>query len=178
MHALKRCALTAFLFLLVVSTASTALDTQTPQAPPLPLARQIPGVNAKDAFPGGCVDCHINRPDLKVGARLSGLMAKLATGVDPALLAKAQAAAPAGVTLKGKHPAVPPGILKNVPAGCMPCHSKASKSAPSFARLLHTLHLGGGRQNSFMTLFQGECTHCHKLDPKSGAWSIPSGPEK
>jgi len=29
-----------------------------------------------------------------------------------------------------------------------------------------------------MTLFQGECTHCHKLDAMTGKWSMPSGPEK
>jgi hypothetical protein len=57
------------------------------------------------------------------------------------------------VTLKGKHPKV------------------------EVARMAHPVHLTGGDENHFMTLFQGECTHCHKLDRATGAWSIPSAPE-
>jgi hypothetical protein len=43
-----------------------------PQASlPLP---QIPGVTAPDQFPRGCVDCHVNRPDLKMDVRISTIM--------------------------------------------------------------------------------------------------------
>ena len=96
--------------------------------------------------------------------------------VDGPLLVHARAAAPAGLTLAGKHPAVP-SALADIPAACMRCHGKASTTAPPFARLVHLVHLQGGEHSHFMTMFQGECTHCHKLDPASGGWRIASGPE-
>jgi len=178
MPAVRSSAFPACLALFLTLAAPIAVNTQTPQPPPLPPARQIPGINAEDQFPGGCVDCHVVQPQFNVDGRLSAHMAQLAKQVGPDLLAMAQAAAPAGVTLKGKHPAVPPAMLKNIPNGCMPCHSKASKTAPPLAALLHGIHLSGGQQSPYMTLFQGECTHCHKLDAKTGAMSIPNGPEK
>jgi len=143
----------------------------------LPPARQIPGLTADDKFPLGCVDCHINMPDIKQDERISTLMSRWNKKAEPKLLDKAQAAAPTGVTLKGVHPSVP-GSLKNIPAGCNTCHGKTSRTAPPFAALLHTIHLTGGEDNHFLTIFQGECTYCHKMDLKTGTWSIPSGPEK
>ena len=145
-----------------------------PQAPPP--ARKIPGITTEDAFPRGCVDCHINYPQMNVDARLSSLMKVWTTSVDTALLAKAQASAPRGVTLKGKHPPVA-FALKNIPASCLTCHSKKSTLAPPFSQLLHSIHLTGGDQNHFMTMFQGECTHCHKLNRSTGEWTMPSSPE-
>lgn len=142
-------------------------------APPAP--RAIPGINAEDAFPGGCVDCHRAWPEMDV--RLSTLLKHWEQEVPPALLAKAQNAAPAGVTLKGKHPAAPEALAK-IPAGCLKCHGRASTKAPPFARLLHAIHLTGGDQNHFLTMFNGECTHCHKLDAATGAWSFSNGSEK
>jgi hypothetical protein len=29
-----------------------------------------------------------------------------------------------------------------------------------------------------MTIFKGECTHCHKFKPDTGNWFMPSGGEK
>ncbi|HEU4390291.1 MAG TPA: hypothetical protein VFV34_20985 [Blastocatellia bacterium] len=145
------------------------------QSPPQP-ARKIPGITVDDAFPRGCVDCHINYPQMNVDARFSSLMKGWTTKVEPALLARAQAAAPRGVTLKGKHPDVA-FALKNIPASCMTCHSKKSTLAPPFAQMVHGIHLTGGEENHFLTVFQGECTHCHKLDRKTGLWLLPSSPE-
>lgn len=144
------------------------------QAPPP--ARKIPGVTTEDAFPRACVDCHTNHPELNLDARLSSLMKGWNNKVEPELLAKAQAAAPSGVTLKGKHP-VAAFALKNIPAGCLTCHSKKSTLAPPFAQMLHKIHLTGGEQNFFLTVYQGECTHCHKLNAETGLWSLPSAPE-
>lgn len=145
-------------------------------APPAPPpARKVPGLTAADPFPKGCVSCHVNMPDRKMDARLSTLLKGWTTKVEPALLAKAQAAAPAGIQLKGKHPAAT-SALKNIPAGCIKCHGSTSKKAPPFTRLLHLVHLTG-EGNHYLAEFQGECTFCHKLDRKTGAWSIPSGPE-
>jgi hypothetical protein len=146
------------------------------QQPPAPEVRAIPGITAPDSFPQGCVSCHIVLPD-GTDVRLSTLMRRLVAGADSAQLAKAQAAAPAGLTLKGKHPDAS-RALANVPAGCLTCHGETATIAPPFARLLHLIHLTGGEANHFLSMFQGQCTYCHKLDAATGAWSLPSGPER
>jgi len=155
--------------------AAAQESTSTP--PPLPPPRAIPGITAADPHPRACVDCHVVYPEINRDERLSTLMKRWGEGVDPKLLATAQAAAPEGVTLKGRHPSVT-GAVNNPPASCLPCHGRTSKTAPPFARMIHAIHLTGGQDNVFLTVFQGECTHCHKLDPASGAWRVPSGPEK
>ena len=43
---------------------------------------------------------------------------------------------------------------------------------------MHRIHLTGGDKNHYLTEFQGDCTNCHKLDQKTGAWSLGSGSEK
>lgn len=140
--------------------------------------RQIPGITTKDAYPNGCVDCHVAG---KTGdMRISVLMAKYATAVPPALLDKAKASSPAALAakLKGKHMPVP-NPKANVPQSCMTaCHKKGSTVAPPFAQLMHTIHLQGAAQNTFLTTHQGECTFCHKLDAKTGTWKIASAAEK
>lgn len=161
---------------LACCTAALALLTALPAAAAAPAARKVPGVNAPDAFPRGCVDCHVSKPGLD--ARLSSQLARWTAGkVDAGLLAQAQGAAPAGLKLKGKHPDAE-DALTDIPVGCQDCHSDDSKKAPPLARLVHRIHLTGGDQNHFLTEYQGECTHCHKLDAKTGAWSMPSGAEK
>ncbi|MBI5439976.1 MAG: hypothetical protein HY900_02060 [Deltaproteobacteria bacterium] len=144
------------------------------QPPPLPPARKVPGLNAEDPHPRACVDCHVVYPEMKADKRLSTVMKPWGDKVEPHILKRAQASAPKGVTLKGKHP---PVAFKDIPAGCRRCHSERSKNAPALSRLMHALHLAGGDDNHFMALFQGECTRCHKLDG-AGGFSVPSGPEK
>jgi hypothetical protein len=140
-------------------------------------ARKIPGINVEDKFKNGCVDCHI-KDQGGVDTRISVQFNKWKDGnVEPKLLLKAQAAAPDGVTLKAKHPGVI-SSLQDIPAKCVTCHEKMSKSSPQFGQMIHLVHLSDGDQNKFMTTFQGECTYCHKIDMKKGAWSHPSGPEK
>ena len=159
---------------LLALAASVAFGEEQMQLPP---ARKIPGLTAEDKFPGGCVDCHINMPERNQDERISTLMQRWSKDPGPKLLKQAQAAAPAGAKLKGTHPNVP-GSLKNIPAACMACHSAASKTAPAFATMLHTIHLTGGETNHFLTIFQGECTSCHKLNASTGGWLMPSGAEK
>ena len=122
--------------------------------------------NAKDAFPGGCVDCHVKE------GRLSTLLGRWNGKPEPKALAAMQAFVPKGITLKGRHPTVP---LKDVPASCMKCHS--AKSIPPLAPLLHGVHLAKNG-SMFLTKFGGECTHCHKLNAATATWANPSGPEK
>lgn len=146
-------------------------------APAPPPARKIPGINSEDPYPHGCVDCHINYVEMNLDTRFSTLMKLLSDTTEPKLLAKVQASAPEGLVLKGKHPNAI-AALKDIPAGCMVCHGKTSKTAPPFASMIHTIHLTGGEDNNFMTIFQGECTYCHKMDLTTGHWTMPSAPEK
>jgi hypothetical protein len=162
--------------MLAMSAAGTDAAT-TPAA--APVMRKIPGINATDAFPGACVDCHVLKPPgVTTDARLSTQLKGWTSGkVDAALLAKVQGSAPAGLKLKGKHPAVE-DALEDIPAACSECHSEDSKKAPPLAAMVHRIHLVGAEKNRFIMVNQGECTHCHKLNAATGAWSVPSGPEK
>lgn len=144
--------------------------------PAAPALRPIPGLTAPDKFARGCVDCHVVLPDRKMDVRLSALMKQWQEKVDPALLERVRAFSPAEITLKGVHPKVP-GAVSEVPKACMTCHARASKVAPPLGRMLHGLHLVGGDKNVFITQFQGECTHCHKLDAATGNWSLKGGAE-
>lgn len=162
----------------IVSIAIPAAAQPPQGGPPMPPARKIPGITAPDTHPRACVDCHINYVDMKLDARFSTLMKGWTAQVPPPLVSHAKSAAPAGLAIRGKHPAVPEGSFRNIPASCLACHGKASKTAPPFARMIHEIHLTGGDTNHYLTMFQGECTLCHKLDAKSGGWTIPSGPEK
>ena len=134
-------------------------------------------VRAADAFPNACVSCHVVDKATGKDHRLSTALKGWTAGkVDPELLAQTKASMPAGVAAKGKHPAVD-DALEDMPAACLDCHAPDSKKAPSFTRLMHLVHLTGAR-NGFVTTFKGDCTACHKLDARTGEWSVPSGAEK
>jgi hypothetical protein len=136
------------------------------------------GLAAGDPFPKGCVSCHTADKANGTDHRLSVALAQWTSGkVDAGLLAQSKASAPAGVVLKGKHPAAEDS-LEDIPGACLDCHDSGSKKAPPFSQLLHLVHLTGGTNNVYVTTFKGDCTHCHKLDAKTGAWSMPSGPEQ
>ena len=136
-----------------------------------------PGL-AADAFPKGCVSCHTVDKAKGADHRLSVALAQWTAGkVDADLLAKSKASAPTGVVLKGKHPAAEDS-LDDIPNACLDCHDPGSKKAPPFSQLLHLVHLTGGTNNGFVSTFKGDCTHCHKLDAKTGVWSMPSGAEQ
>ena len=144
----------------------------------IPLQLAPVTVSAADAFPMGCVSCHTVDKAKGADHRLSVALKEWTLGkIDAGLLAKAKASAPAGVTLKGKHPSAEDS-LDDIPGACLDCHDSGSKKAPPFSQLLHLVHLTGGTNNVFVTTFKGDCTHCHKLDAKTGAWSMPSGPEQ
>ena len=42
---------------------------------------------------------------------------------------------------------------------------------------MHLVHLTGAK-NTFVAAHKGDCTACHKLDTRTGEWSVPSVPEK
>lgn len=165
----------SFLFLCAVALAWAA-PGQAPATVQQPSARAIPGITAKDAYPNGCVDCHVAAKD--GDARLSVLLAKWTTAVPAALADKAKAASADASKIKGKHLAMT-NVKANVPQTCLAsCHKKGSVIAPPFAQLMHLIHLTGSAQNRFLTVNQGECTYCHKLDQKTGTWKIATGAEK
>lgn len=140
-----------------------------------PAPRTIPGITAEDAFPNGCVDCHVARPD--ADHRLSVQLATWTSAVPAAVVEKARAASADPSRIRGRHPAVP-NPTRNIPGSCLAaCHKPGSTIAPPFARLMHLMHFTGSG-NRYLAVGQGECTHCHKLDATSGQWRVPSGDEK
>ena len=70
------------------------------------LALPIVSRAAVDPSPNGCVSCHVLDQAKGVDARLSVLLKEWTAGkIEPDLLAQSKASSPAGLTLKGKHPA-------------------------------------------------------------------------
>jgi hypothetical protein len=168
----------ALLALLALSAPrSSAAPPPGEGRPPLPPPREVPGINAPDRFPLACVACHLDYKDLGLDVRLSTQLRRWCDGADPRLLAAAQDAAPAGLLLTGRHPDAAEA-LADIPDACLACHGEDAVDAPPFARLMHRLHLEPRPDNAFLAMFQGECTHCHKLDVASGVWRVPSGPER
>ena len=162
--------------LVVVAALATAVAGGTPVASQSSASRQIPGITAKDLYPNGCVDCHVAGKDGDM--RMSALMAKWTSAVPAALVDKARASSIDPSKIKGKHLPMP-NVKANIPQTCLTaCHKKGSTIAPPFAQLMHTIHLVGGGGNRFLTASQGECTHCHKLNQKTGTWKVPSAAEK
>ncbi len=143
---------------------------------PLPPVAEIPGLTVEDRFPRGCVDCHINLPELGQDERLSSIMAHWVEQVPPELLEKAANVADSGASLKGRHP-LPTGMFRSVPETCLDCHEKGPGAVVPLVPLIHRIHLSDREENHFMTIFQGHCTHCHKFDPGTGVVSVPSAPE-
>jgi len=137
----------------------------------------IPSITTPDRTPHACVDCHKNYPEMKKDFRLTNILATWQAGASPEIVEKARAAAPAGRTLTGKHPDVK-ALVKVIPDDCLMCHVQNSRVAPPFSKLLHAIHLVGGKENHFLTFANGTCTSCHKLDEKTGTWHLGSGEEK
>ena len=136
------------------------------------------GLAAVDPYPNGCVSCHVLDKSKGVDNRLSVALKEWTAGkIEPGLLAKSKAAAPTGLTLKGKHPSAEDS-LEDIPGACLDCHDAGSKKAPPFVRLLHLVHLSGGVNNAYVSTFKSDCMSCHKLNTLTGEWSMPSAPEK
>jgi len=143
----------------------------------MPPARAIPGISAEDQFPNACVDCHIDYTDINLDTRFRTLMAQWAEKVDSGVLEIARDVGGPGINLVGVHPLVD-AALHDIPAACFSCHQSGASGVVPLVPLLHRIHVGGGSDAVFLRVFQGECTHCHKLDRTTGQWHVPSGPEK
>ena len=165
----------ARLTLLCVVAGAVATRAAAPETTP-PAPRQVPGLTTIDTHPRACTDCHIVYPELGMDARLGARLQKWTQGnVERALLELARASAPAGAAIEGRHPESA-NSLRDVPNACTDCHDDDSTRAPPFSRLIHLVYLSGAASNHFTAVYQGECTLRHKLDTRTGRWSVPSGP--
>ncbi|MCB8933138.1 MAG: hypothetical protein M9921_00215 [Fimbriimonadaceae bacterium] len=108
----------------------------------------LPGLTSKDAFPKGCVSCHV----VVEGQdhRLSALLAKV----------------------KG-HPKLKAGVA--VPTECAKCH-RAESPLGEIGSLLHRAHYARLEESEFVKKFQGACLNCHTLDSKTGKMGLKTGP--
>ena len=143
----------------------------------MPPAREIPGINAEDAFPGACVDCHVNDPESGQDHRLSTLIGRWNSSVEPEVLEIARAVSGTEAEFEGTHPRIPAARME-IPGDCLACHGNGEEDSMPLAAFVHVAHLAGGDESVYLRLFRGECTHCHKLDRQTGAWQVPDGAEK
>lgn len=159
----------------MLSLCTMLLSTPVAAEPPLP---EIPGITVADPFPDACVDCHVDRPEEGMDVRISTQMHEWHENVDAKVMGRVRAVVRDTVELSGQHPQLSAQSYEDIPASCMDCHAGRNKGVPAMGPMLHALHLMGGRENHFLTLFGGQCTHCHKFDADTGVWSIPSRSEK
>jgi len=106
-----------------------------------------PSAAAEDAFPQGCVSCHVvlgNGDDKRLAAVLGEL---------------------GHLSLKGK--------VARVPADCIACHDK--KVDTPFSVLIHQAHFGSPDKNVFIQRFGGDCRACHVMDATTGKATLKEG---
>ncbi len=108
----------------------------------------LPGINADDAHPKGCVDCH--RAEGGNDYRINVFLAKVKD-----------------------HPDVNP-FTKNVPDDCAMCHKQGAPTG-ALSLIIHKSHYANPGENHFVSGYQGSCLECHELDIDSGAMSVKSG---
>lgn len=143
----------------------------------LPAARAIPGITSDDQFATACVGCHVNYKEVAMDKRLSTVMRDWATrGVETEILEVARSVWGPSIELAGIHPKVDVA-REEIPAVCQECHDSGANKVMALAPFLHKIHLDSGGEAIFLRIFQGECTHCHKLNKATGQWSIPSASE-
>jgi len=153
-----------------------AADVACAEQPDRVAIPSVPGLTSPDTHPEACVSCHIRMDDIGVDARLSVALGEWERSVPAKVMKIAEDAMGSAKDLKGQHPSVALP-LEDVPFSCISCHA-ATSSAPPFGRLIHLAHYRGGDENHFLSIFRGECTLCHKMDPTTGVWRIPRGSEK
>jgi len=111
---------------------------------------QLPGVNAEDAHPNGCVDCHSQGADSD--SRLNVSLKELSG-----------------------HPPID-AMVKTVPDDCMTCH-KAGAYAGALSTITHKSHYANPDENYFVTGYGGLCLECHSVNLTTGMVSVKNGPK-
>ena len=109
----------------------------------------LPGINAKDNLPNGCVDCH--KKDGANDYRLNTALKEI----------------------KG-HPDITK-IVKTLPADCALCHKGGAGKAASIAQVAHEFHYKDAAKNVFVTVYGGQCLNCHALTADNGTMRVKSG---
>lgn len=137
---MKKILLVAFV-LSLIAVASLAVYAAVPSL-------TIPGVNAKDDLPKGCLDCHVKsgNSDTTILAGMKKLIADK------------------------KHPAATDKMITDM-AGCATCH-KAGAKAGTLGGVIHQMHFAGGTNNAFVKNYSGNCTWCHSVDLTNGAVGV------
>ncbi len=156
----------------------------------VPVPKEIPGINFKDPWPKGCVDCHTSTDAKSKLARITVQLDNWNKAPAPDYLiaaAKAAVATQGGNVAKvtGKHPVG--GAMykgKDIPGDpakkteCFMCHNPSNKDIPQLDIMLYLLKYGdfqGGKfvtpatKNEFVTKYGGWCTACHALEVKDGS---------
>ena len=173
---LRRCQL--FAAVMYCSLLSPVFTENSEAAEDLvPVVAEIPGLTTEDRFPRGCVDCHIDMPQINQDERLSSVMSAWDRKVPPELVEKAKAVARDDLAIKGRHP-LSEKMFQAIPENCQDCHENGSGSVVPLVPLIHLIHLSGGEDNHYLTIFQGHCTHCHKFDLNTGIANLPSANEQ
>lgn len=159
---------------LLVGALSLVIATQ----PKFPVPDKIPGVNAADPAPNGCVDCHTSNKADDPLAKLTVLMdAYNKTGAPAFVKAAAQAAVKAAggdpAKIAGKHP-VGGAMFKGqeLPKACLQCHGGDGKSIPRLDAMLYLIKYADFKDGKFVTpattdfvkKLGGWCTACHTLE--------------
>jgi hypothetical protein len=138
----------ATLFLVLPSIAAGAPAPAAPEAA-MPF---LPGIVSPDEHPRGCVDCHVYVSDDK-DFRLNK-----------------------AVAIDTKHPNIANAFKGTlIPDSCMLCHKEGSKLGSLSARL-HKVHYQNLQKNPFITVYQGSCLNCHKIEMATGHMALKSGP--
>jgi len=109
---------------------------------------QLPGINAEDQHPQGCVDCH--RESDSRDSRLNVSLRKVAG-----------------------HPPIDT-IVNTVPDDCNMCHG--SYASP-LNTITHTAHYANTEENHFVSSYKGQCLECHSIDTSTGKTGVKSGPK-
>ncbi len=112
----------------------------------------LPGITTKDAYPNGCVDCHVAAGGDKSSPLVTAELAKVSG-----------------------HPKIDK-IVKTVPKDCSTLCHKLGGKAPAFNLVMHKAHFGKPSENRFVTVNKGACLTCHAFDPDAGGMAEKSGP--
>ncbi|MEI6387927.1 MAG: hypothetical protein WCQ50_14955 [Spirochaetota bacterium] len=139
----------AFLSLLSLALLCLASASPAQAAASVPF---LPGIMVADEHPRGCVDCHVQGSD----------------GQDKRLNKSVMA-------IKN-HPNLSKAFKDSlIPDSCIVCH-KASSKLGSLTAIIHKVHYEGKEKSAFITLYQGACLNCHKVELSTGVMSIKHGP--
>ena len=126
--------------LAIIALASFAVFAAVPSL-------TIPGVNAKDDLPKGCLDCHV-----KSGNSDSTILAGMKR-----LIAASE------------HPKASDAMIDEL-KDCYTCH-KAGAAAGTVGAVVHKSHFTGAN-NAFVKAYSGNCTWCHSVDLTKGTVGV------